>query len=400
MKNDTQPLPKPHKKLAISVFAIVLIIGAILVLVVVLAWPLLYNSLNQALTKNNNDLMSQASSEDANRLFTEEQKIAKDLARKPKVTASPSKSPSTSPSVSPTPSTTKTPTSSRTPTSKPKPTPTTTPAPSVESVTYMSGSKLPIPARATVLTLSGLNFNLYNDMPNKLQGVFNKAPYYMVKVDYPASTARDSISKGVANLDAALKGIQGKKIVLAQSQGAQVVSRWIREHANDRKAPSTNDLTFILTGNPLRSTGGYIIGRPEVGGTTGQPTPTNSRWNVIDVARRYDGWADWVKDESNEWAVKNANAGKTLLHKGYNDVNINDPSHTVWKSGSTTYVLTQEKILPMWDEPWWYPSSVISTMKAHIESAYHRPVNDPPTTVVPTSSLYWNTVMKLWGIKS
>ena len=170
----------------------------------------------------------------------------------------------------------------------------------------------------------------------------------MVKVKYPASLAPNSISDGVLNLDAALRTTPGQKIVLAQSQGAQVASRWMREHAGDPAAPRPSELTFVLTGNPLRSDGGgYIIGRTEVGGTTGLPTPTDTPWHIIDVARRYDGWADWPVDQDNETAIKNAKMGKRKLHTKYSKVDINDPRSTVWTRGNTTYVLTYEDSLPI-----------------------------------------------------
>ena len=264
---------------------------------------------------------------------------------------------------------------------------------------YMPGTPLKIPASATVLTLSGLNFNLYNSQPKKFQGIFSKDPYKMVKVDYPASISRESIAKGVAALDTALRSHPGQKIVLAQSQGAQVVSRWLREHQNDPPSPIDKEITFLLTGNPLRATGGNAIGKKEVDGITGQPTLTNTRWPIIDFARRYDGWADWVKDESNSWAVKNAEQGKLTYHMSYDNINIKDPSHTIWTKDNTTFVLTKEKTLPLWGKDSdQYPGSVISTMRSYIESAYDRPSNDPKPSVEPTNSWYWNIVMRLWNI--
>lgn len=257
---------------------------------------------------------------------------------------------------------------------------------------------LGVPLSATVLTLSGLNYNLYNNMPQKFQGIFSRAPYNMIKVEYPASLASDSITRGVSALNAELRAISGHKIVLAQSQGAQVASRWMRQYANDATAPGSGDITFILTGNPLRSTGGYIIGRTEVGGTTGQPTPTNTKWPIIDVARRYDGWADWVNNQSNQWAVDNANAGKTKMHNDYQSINLYASTNTIWKSGNTTYVLTKEDTLPLWDNNDDYPLGVRSAMRAHIERAYNRPSNDPKTVVLPIETPEWEAQLRDWGV--
>lgn len=203
-------------------------------------------------------------------------------------------------------------------------------------------NRLPIPPYGTVLTLCGLNFNLYNYMPRQFHGRFSRPPYHMVSVRYPANISRNTISKGVVALDNALHNTAGPIIVLAHSQGAQVVSHWLREHANDPTAPSPDRLTFLLTGNPLRSSGGHGIGRHEFGNTIGEPTPTTSRWTVIDVARKYDGWADWPTDDSNRQAVKYARLGMHSYHVHYDEVDLDDPTHMVWKVGTTTFVLTHE----------------------------------------------------------
>lgn len=228
---------------------------------------------------------------------------------------------------------------------------------------------LALPPSATVLTLSGLNFNLTNYMPRQFGGVFARRPYVLRQVRYPASLAPRSIARGVAALDAALRETAGPVIVLAHSQGAQVASHWIREHARDSGAPSGDRLVFLLTGNPLRAEGGYAIGRREVGGTIGLPTPVASRWRVIDVARRYDGWADWPADAGNRRAVDAARAGMMRRHTHYDEVDLFDPSHTVWTRGTTTFVLTREA------PPLRAGSSADA---AEVERAYRRPPNDPP----------------------
>ena len=184
----------------------------------------------------------------------------------------------------------------------------------------------------------------------------------------PASLAPHSIAHGVAALDAAVRATAGPVIVLAHSQGAQVASHWMREHANDTGAPSGDRLVFLLTGNPLRAEGGYAIGRREVGGTIGQPTPAASRWRVIDVARRFDGWADWPADTRNRRAVDAARAGMMRRHAHYDEADLLDPSHTVWTRGTTTFVLTRET-LP--------PRAGSSADAAEVERAFRRPPNEP-----------------------
>ena len=274
----------------------------------------------------------------------------------------------------------------------------TAPGNSTPTIPVVTRNSLGIPLSATVLSLSGLNYNLYNNMPQKFQGIFSQSPYTMKKVEYPASLASDSITKGVAALNTQLRTTPGPKIVLAQSQGAQVASRWMRQYANDASAPGASDITFLLTGNPLRSTGGYIIGRAEVGGTIGQPTPTNTKWPIIDFARRYDGWADWVHNQGNQWAVDNANAGKSTMHNDYQTVNLYASTHTIWKSGNTTYVLTKEDNLPLWDNNNEYPLGVRAAMRAHIERGYNRPANDPKVQLLPIETPAWEAQLQDWGV--
>lgn len=272
---------------------------------------------------------------------------------------------------------------------------------------------LPLFPSGTVLSMVGLNFNLSwggipaDYMPLALQGVLAASPYTMQKVSYPASLQKNSITDGVKNFDKAVRSTAGLKIGFGHSQGAQVMSRWMRQYKDDPTAPGPSELMFVLIGNPLRSTGGYIIGRAEVGGATGLPTALDTPWTIVDVARRYDGWADWVTDPSNKIAVQNANSGKQLIHTHYENVNLYNPDHTVWTVGNTTYVLTQES--PPYLKSMRKTQSVTDTLaaevQADIEAAYdNRPstdvVKDPDATttvdIVNAPSIGWWALVRKW----
>lgn len=253
----------------------------------------------------------------------------------------------------------------------------------------------------------GLNFNLTNYMPQACQSLFSTAPYTMQKVTYPASLSRKSITTGVANFNAAVRSTPGQKIGFGHSQGAQVMTRWMKQYKDDPTVPGPSELMFVLIGNPLRSTGGYIIGRPEVDGLLGLPTALDTPWTIVDVSRRYDGWADWVTDETNKIAVQNANSGKQLIHTHYENVNLFDPNNTVWTVGNTTYVLTQEA--PPYLKSMRKTQSVTDTLaaevQADIESAYNnRPptdvVEDPEATttvdIVNAPSIGWWALVRKW----
>ncbi len=235
----------------------------------------------------------------------------------------------------------------------------------------LTAQMLGVPTSATVLALPGMDFHQKNDMPDQLQAQFSKKPYAMNVIDYPRNASKTSISTGVANLNAALRATPGRKIVLAYSQGAQVASAWMLQYANDTSAPPPSELTFILTGNPLRSGSGSGIGHLTWDGSRGIATSTSTPWHIVDVARRYDGWADWPADTNNQEAVKNANKGKTTIHTKYSEVDLYNPTNTFWVRGNTTFVLTYEAQLPMYIELVVSDEEAAAT-RARIESAYHR----------------------------
>lgn len=260
-----------------------------------------------------------------------------------------------------------------------------------------------IPAAATVLTLTGLNFNLYNDQPLKFRGLFAQSPYVMKKINYPASLFPNSIPNGIKALDAALLSTAGSIIVLAQSQGAQVCSEWMDKYAGDatREALASR-LVFLLTGNPLRSTGnGGAIGEIQVNGEIGEPTRTDTPWPIVDFARRWDGWADQPDDTENAIAMKNAKLGKSSRHMGYNDVDLYDDTHTVWTVDNTTYVLTREELPPLLDRVELTEDEapkIIATTRQMVEAAYVRPYEPTPVTAeVP--SAYWAALLTRLGVK-
>ncbi len=184
-----------------------------------------------------------------------------------------------------------------------------------------------LPANATVFTLVGLNFNTSDYMPDQLRGIFKSKNYTLRKVDYPASILPSSIRKGEQALDFYLRNTEGPKIVFAHSQGAQVCSRWMRNNAVDPTAP--RDVTFLLTGNPLRNATGRTIGRMEGDGRRGLATPTDL-WRVIDVARARDGWAI---SSAGMW-------GALTIHPRYENVDLFSPKNAVTQRGNTTFVTT------------------------------------------------------------
>jgi hypothetical protein len=223
------------------------------------------------------------------------------------------------------------------------------------------------PCVQTVLTIEPLDFNLLgNTMVRNFGGAIT-AGRRVVRVEYPASLDPRSIDRGVEALDQCLHTTPGRVLVFAHSQGAQVVSRWLRVHAADSGAPDPGRVSFLLIGNPLRKYGGAGIGQPEVDGSPGLPTPNDTRYRVTDVKLQYDGWAD-APSMPGELADANARQdrfginGKSAIHAlGYRTADLDNPDRKTYAEGTTEYVMLPHKpLLPLVPEQW-------------IEASYSRP---------------------------
>lgn len=218
----------------------------------------------------------------------------------------------------------------------------------------------------TVLTVEPLGGNwVGGTMPLNFGGAVTNGKT-VVPVRYPASMSKSSIYDGVVALDRTIKATTGTLLVFAHSQGAQVVSRWLRTLATDPSAPDPARVSFLLIGNPLRRYGGYGVGRPEFDGRKGLPTPNDSPYAVTDCKLQYDGWADHPT-KSGIWAALNAGAdryginGNRAIHAmGYRTANLDDPGRTTYTEGTTQYVMIPHRPL-------------IVAPRRLIESSYNRP---------------------------
>ncbi|MDZ4236514.1 MAG: PE-PPE domain-containing protein, partial [Dietzia sp.] len=189
------------------------------------------------------------------------------------------------------------------------------------------------PEPATVLTIA--LFRNGGDQ-DELGGLLCESPRTCVSVPFPYLQR----SIGVKDLDEAIHGdtFGQRQIVFGYSQGARVATDWLEEFATAEDAPSPDDLSFVLIGNPGRKHGGAHV-------IWGQPTP-DSQYQVLDVAQQYDLTAD-RPDRFSLLAMANAYAGLIQLHGHYENVDIYDPANYVWKEGNTTYVFVPTEDLPI-----------------------------------------------------
>lgn len=186
-----------------------------------------------------------------------------------------------------------------------------------------------MPQNATVLTLRGLNRPL-NALDNWLSGLFQRPGYTIKPIEYPASSDPASISTGKQMFDYWVKNTPGFKIGVGQSQGAQALTHWLLD--NDGTVPA-DELAIVLTGNPLRNPTGRLVGGYEFGGTIGVATPTDTKYWVIDVARRRDPWAFKSGWFVNWW-------GSMFVHPFYEKVDIYAPGNRIAPVDNTLFITT------------------------------------------------------------
>lgn len=213
-----------------------------------------------------------------------------------------------------------------------------------------------------VLTLSLLPGGNNDD----LSGVMCSSPRTCDDVLY----SRANSAAAVATLNQALRdGTTGKQIVFAYSQGARVAGRWLTENAGTEGAPATQDLSFVLMGNPSRKYGGSD--------RDWETTFPVTDYHVIDVSQQYDMASDFPDNPFNLLALLNANAGFFFTHQDYETVDIYDEANYVWVEGNTTYVFVPTENLPLlkplrWVGLGFVADALNAPLKEIVERAYDR----------------------------
>lgn len=213
-----------------------------------------------------------------------------------------------------------------------------------------------------VLTLSLLPGGNNDD----LSGVMCESPRTCKDVLY----SRANSASAVATLNQALRdGTAGKQIVFAYSQGARVAGRWLTQNAGTEGVPTTQDLSFVLMGNPSRKYGGSD--------RDWETTFPETDYRVIDVSQQYDMASDFPDNPFNLLALLNANAGFFFTHQDYESVDIYDEANYVWVEGNTTYVFVPTENLPLlkplrWVGLGFLADALNAPLKEIVEQAYDR----------------------------
>mgnify|MGYP003352061709 CR=1 FL=1 len=189
-----------------------------------------------------------------------------------------------------------------------------------------------------VLTLCGLDIGIdrsTNYMKAVCNGFAVSAGHYQKQVNYPAmldpsagDNPKGSIYIGATKLDQLIRTTPGPKIVFGYSQGAQVAGTWLRRFAHLPDAPPSNELSFVLIGNPERRYGKQPW--------TLKQTPDSTQYKIRDVSRKNDNWSDWHGSPSDNRIL----AMFGTVHTNYWKSEIYGESAQVIKVvGNTSYVI-------------------------------------------------------------
>ncbi|MDA2893858.1 PE-PPE domain-containing protein [Mycolicibacterium sp. BiH015] len=193
---------------------------------------------------------------------------------------------------------------------------------------HVSAAVVPVvPAPATVLTV----FPWEGSMEDELRGSLCSAPNSCQRVDQFLWDP-----SGLATIDATIDATPGTKVVFSYSEGARSVTRWMNKHAGDADAPSPDELSFVMIGNPTR----------RYGGSDSDVMP-DTQYQVIDITRQYDMASDFPDNPLNLIALLNSLAAFTVIHTDYENVDMYDDANIVWKEGNITYVFVPTENLPL-----------------------------------------------------
>lgn len=200
-------------------------------------------------------------------------------------------------------------------------------------------------------------------------------------------TYDDSIAHGVQRL--AEQGAAPGDVIFGFSQGAVAASLYRSAHTGN---------LYLLVANPGRPNGGLMarfkgLSVPFFDVTFGGETPHNGDY-TIDVARQYDGWADFPAQLWNPVAVANALLGILLIHGGtqteltaeeFRAAECAGSDHYQYDADSNTaYYLIKTPSLPLlMPLEWFLPRQLVAALggplRWFIETAYDRGDYGRPT---------------------
>ncbi|WP_162243435.1 PE-PPE domain-containing protein [Williamsia sp. Leaf354] len=292
-------------------------------------------------------------------------------------------------------------------------------------------------AANTLLVMGGNGnpdgINMEKELNNRFTGGANTPyPGYVFtpvkwSAQTPISTGADgtlfnvSQDEGLEKINAALAQTYtpGQKVVVVgYSSSASVVSRQINALQATRKSgsagvastPSTDDLSFVLFGNPMRPNGGFFTRYPgyKIGPPLGvdfQPPLGASDYKITDVCRQYDGFCDYPSNPTNMLVMINTALGMYFDHGDYFNVDIDNKDNILRDQtvGNTRFITVKNTLPILRFMPSFLAAPLDAFLRPQIEAAYDRNGNlgtPTPSTVAaandPLLNLV-NTYLRLFG---
>lgn len=206
----------------------------------------------------------------------------------------------------------------------------------------MGGSGTPIPGEDYIDSLVDkyLEPNGYDFDP---QGLFTPEglyPFTGVK-NLPLDT---SVDQGTTILDKTIadQPDDGDTAVLGYSQSAVISSLEMENLADADDAPDTDDLSFVLLGDPMNPNGGLLerfadLQLPSLGVDFYGDTPAETPYETDIYTLEYDGFADFPTYPLNLLADLNAVLGIATVHGTYPNLSEDEIDDAVLLPGSATY---------------------------------------------------------------
>lgn len=238
-----------------------------------------------------------------------------------------------------------------------------------------------IPTGATVFCLAGA-FGDPTNIPTHFGGAVTNGNT-VVPVAYSNNNLGGNvhIESAATNLDAAMSGVAGMKIVLAHSEGSVGCAWWLSHQALTTVIP-VDELLFVLTGNSVRPYGGLCLYSNWYPGAL---IPSDTPFTVIDYAAQYDKYADYPPGSAPGSAIHHGstnmafrNVMKSNEHDSYPTRLLNDPNSVVYQEGNISYVWSLTYPMPL------AVGSMITKVAAldakdrpEVEAGYARPIAPP-----------------------
>lgn len=265
-------------------------------------------------------------------------------------------------------------------------------------------------------------------LPSSMTGTgIPGGPYNTVAAITPerSTDIRESIAEGLVNLDGCIESTtcdynedigsaapsrSDTFVVFGYSQSAAIAMLEKAKLAADYAPGEGPEVSFVVTGSS-RPNGGlasrdvtgivtYLLLGVKRSELITDPVPTDTQYSTVDIARQYDGFADFPQNPLNLVADLNAYVGILQLHGVYDNHSLSDPGVIdQGKYGDTAYYMISTPVLPLLMplQTLGPAGSVLAdaldpALRVIVESAYDRTIS--PGAPTPFNRLYFPSPVK------